>query len=219
LANWHLICTEKEFGELGIPGLRDLNLCLLGSWVNRFISDDGKLWRSIVGRKYCREDNIFYSESRHASPFWKGVMMAAKAVKLGYRWIPGNGKRIHFWEDTWFGSVPLAVQFWELYSICNEKTKTLAEVWVDKELRVTFRRTFSNQMMQKWDELVSVVEHVVLNEDVDALIWCYEKSGVYSSHSCYKIISYRGVTPVHIPAIWGVAVPPKNPVISMAFGI
>jgi hypothetical protein len=219
LANWHLICTEKEFGELGIPDLRDLNLCLLGSWVNRFISDDGKLWRSIVGRKYCREDNIFYSESRHASPFWKGVMMAAKAVKLGYRWIPGNGKRIHFWEDTWFGSAPLAVQFWELYSICNEKTKTLAEVWVDKELRVTFRRTFSNQMMQKWDELVSVVEHVVLNEDVDALIWCYEKSGVYSSHSCYKIISYRGVTPVHIPAIWGVAVPPKNPVISMAFGI
>jgi hypothetical protein len=41
-------------------------------------------------------------------------------------------------------------------------------VWVDKKLRVTSRRTFSDQMMQKWDKLVSVVKHVVLNEDVDA---------------------------------------------------
>jgi hypothetical protein len=49
----------------------------------------------------------------------------------------------------------------------------------------------------------------VLNEDEDALIWCYEKSEVYSSHSCYNIISYKGVTPVYIPAIWGIVVPPK----------
>jgi hypothetical protein len=69
LTNFHLICMEKEFGGLGIPDLRDLNLCLLGSWVKRFISDEGKLWRSIVGRKYYREDNIFYSESSQASPF------------------------------------------------------------------------------------------------------------------------------------------------------
>jgi hypothetical protein len=30
LANWHLICMKKE---LGIPQLKYLNLCLLGSWV------------------------------------------------------------------------------------------------------------------------------------------------------------------------------------------
>jgi hypothetical protein len=44
---------------------------------------------------------------------------------------------------SWFGTALLAVQFWDLYSICIEKIKTLAEVWVDGELRVTFRRTFS----------------------------------------------------------------------------
>jgi hypothetical protein len=116
---------KKEFGGLGIPDLRDLNLCLRVSWVKRFISDEGKLQRSIVGRKYCRENNKFYSENRQTSLFWKGVVMATKVVKLGYRWILGNGKRIHFWEDTCFGSAPLAIQFWELYSICIEKTKTL----------------------------------------------------------------------------------------------
>jgi hypothetical protein len=42
LANWHLICM-KEYGGLGVPNLKDLNLCLLGSWVKRFIKDEKKL--------------------------------------------------------------------------------------------------------------------------------------------------------------------------------
>jgi hypothetical protein len=56
---------------------------------------------------------------------------------------------------------------------------------------------------------VSVVEQVVLTDGTDALVWCYEKSGIYSSHSCYNIISYRGVKPVYIPAIWGIVVHPR----------
>jgi hypothetical protein len=102
---------RKEFGGLGIPNLKDLKLCFLRSWVKRFISDEGKLWRSIMGRKYCRWDNIFYSDYMQASPFWKVVVMVAQVVKLGYKWIPSNDRRIHFWEDTWFGIVPLEEPF------------------------------------------------------------------------------------------------------------
>jgi hypothetical protein len=60
------------------------------------------------------------------------------------------------------------VQFWDLYRLCNEKTKILAEVWVDGELRISFRRTFFDKIMQKWGELVSVVEQVVLSEDANS---------------------------------------------------
>jgi hypothetical protein len=137
------------------------------------------------------------------------VILTAQAIKLGYRWVPVNGQRIHFWEDTWFGIAPLAVQIWDLYCICNEKTSTLAAVWVRGELRLTFRRNFSNVLMERWDKLMSIVVQVSLNEDLDALVWCYEKSGTYSSHSCYSIISYRGVKPVYILAIWSIVVPPK----------
>jgi hypothetical protein len=28
--NWHVICMKKQYGGLGIPEIRDLNLCLLG---------------------------------------------------------------------------------------------------------------------------------------------------------------------------------------------
>jgi hypothetical protein len=43
LANWHLIYMKKGFGGVEILDLRDLNLYLLGSWVQRFIADEGKL--------------------------------------------------------------------------------------------------------------------------------------------------------------------------------
>jgi hypothetical protein len=35
-----------------------------------------------------------------------------------------------------------------MYIICSEKTKTVAEVWVDGELRLTFRRAFSERMLE-----------------------------------------------------------------------
>lgn len=34
----------KEFGGVGIQNLRDLNMCLLASWVKRYRIDEHKLW-------------------------------------------------------------------------------------------------------------------------------------------------------------------------------
>jgi hypothetical protein len=56
-------------------------------------------------------------------------MWAAKAAQMGLRWKVGDGKKIKFWEDNWLGSSSLAIQFWELYTIVNEKTGTIRELW------------------------------------------------------------------------------------------
>jgi hypothetical protein len=50
---------------------------------------------------------------------------------------------------------------------------------------------------------------VVLRDETDALVWCYNSTGVYSSQSMYAIINYRGVTPVYVPAVWKINVPLK----------
>jgi hypothetical protein len=93
---------------MGVPNIRDLNLVLRGSWVKRFIQNEGKLWREIIARKYVRNaTNI-----SQPSTFWKGILWAAKALKFGYRWAVGDGTKIRIWEDIWFGTAPLATQFW-----------------------------------------------------------------------------------------------------------
>jgi hypothetical protein len=77
-----------------------------------------------------------------------------------------------------------------LSCICNEKTKSIAEIWVG-ELRLSFRRNFSDRVLHVWGELCALVETLVLNDDFDALVWEYEKSGVYSSQSLYAVINFR----------------------------
>jgi hypothetical protein len=63
--------------------------------------------------------------------------------------------------------------------------------------------------MLVWDDMRELVSSLVLNEEPDTPIWNYSSSGIYSSQSCYAIINFRGVTPIYIPAVWNIKVPPK----------
>jgi hypothetical protein len=45
------------------------------------------------------------------------------------------------------------------------------------------------------------VDQLNLSDEFDVLVWAYEISGVYSSHSFYVVINYRGVTLVYIPSV------------------
>lgn len=74
-------------------------------------------------------------------------MWAAKAAKLGFRWKIGNRKKVRFWEDNWLGTSSLAIQFWDLYVIVNEKTSTVADLWDGDELKCTFKRTEGQQVL------------------------------------------------------------------------
>ena len=210
LANWQSICMKKEYGSLGVPNLSDLNLCLLGSWVKRYIRGEGSLWKKIIDAKYnTKNPNILCCKELNPSIFWKGVMWATKAVQLGYRWQVGNGRSVRLWEDVWFGNSNLATQFWDLYFICNQQTMTIADLWDGDELKCMFRRTFTESLMIQWQELLSVVRSISLSEEDDQLLWKYESKGVYSSKSLYAIVNFRGIQPIYLPAVWDIKIPPR----------
>lgn len=137
------------------------------------------------------------------------MVWASKAVEFGYRWIVGSGLKVRFWEDIWFGSSPLSVQFWDLYCICREQGKTVSQVLDGYMVKLTFRRSFSPALMNMWYELEAVASSVTLSRDTDALVWQYTASGSYSTSSLYAIINYRGVTPFFIPVVWKLIVPPR----------
>jgi hypothetical protein len=103
---------QKEFGGLGIPDLRDLNLCLLAAWIQRYYDPTPKLWKDIVEQKYKVDSpNLFCCDDRQGSPFWKGVMWTTEAAKMGYKWKIGNGRKVKFWEDLWFDTCSLTIQY------------------------------------------------------------------------------------------------------------
>ena len=201
---------KQEFGGLGIPNLHDLNICLLGSWVKRYMAGEGKIWKKIIDSKYLSNSpNILCGKTIGVSAFWKGLMWATKAVKLGSRWVVGDGKQVRFWEDSWFGSSPLAIQFWDLYCICREQCCTIHQIWDGHTLKLTFRRVFNEGMMLRWYELEKVAKSIILSQDCDSLVWQYESSGQYTSSSLYTIVNFRGVTPVFLPSVWKILIPPR----------
>jgi hypothetical protein len=60
-----------------------------------------------------------------------------------------------------------------------------------------------------WDELVSLVSTIDTPDDEDALIWQFQSNGIYSFQSLYSVINFRGVTPVYVPAVWKLRIPPR----------
>jgi hypothetical protein len=79
--------------------------------------------------------------------------LVVQAVKLGFRWKVGDGKRVRFWEDQWFEICSLAIQFWDIYSIVNEHGKTIREAWDGPNLRFSFIRTVNRALMAQWEVL------------------------------------------------------------------
>ena len=182
----------KEYGGLGIPSLRDLNICLLSSWLKRYNLTDTKLWKALLDFKYnTSKPNIFCCKDTGASQFFKGFMWATKAARIGFRWKIGDGKKVKFWEDNWLGNSSLAIQFWDLYVIVNEKNSTIADLWDGNELKCTFRRTVSPTLSRKWLEVVQLASTIELTGGEDNLIWQFTSDGFFTSQSMYKVISFR----------------------------
>jgi hypothetical protein len=147
LASWQHVTMLKEYGGLGVPNIRELNLCLLGSWIRRYSLDGGKIWKNLVDYKHNTSNpNVFTCRDDGASNFWKGVFWAVRVAKMGYRWHVGNGSKTRFWEDLWIGSSSLAIQYWELYCIVNEHNKTIADLCDGTNLKCTFHRCVDRRL-------------------------------------------------------------------------
>jgi hypothetical protein len=70
LVGWQHVTMKKEFGGLGVPNLRELNVCLLGSWVRRYSQRQGKIWKDLVDFKFNTSNhNIFTNRDIGASNF------------------------------------------------------------------------------------------------------------------------------------------------------
>lgn len=77
LANWPSICMKKEYGGMDVLNLQDMNVCLIGYWVKRYLAGEGSLWRRVVDNKYnTRNPDILCCHDNNPSQFWKSFIWA-----------------------------------------------------------------------------------------------------------------------------------------------
>jgi hypothetical protein len=136
-------------------------------------------------------------------------MWALQAARMGIKWRVGNGRKVRFWEDIWFGNSSLETQFWPLYVINDQQGKTISQVWDGHILRLTFRRSVSENLMNMWYNMLSIVEDLNLQEDDDQIIWSFSSNGKFSVQSLYAVINHRGVVPLYVSSVWKLKIPPR----------
>lgn len=103
-----------------------------------------------------------------------------------------------------------------LLFIVNEKNKYIHDICDGNSIQCTFRRIVSDNMYRKWEEVVQLASTITFNSKHDGMIWTFNSNGVYSSQSLCRVINNRGVTLVHLPAIWILKVPPRVHILPVA---
>ena len=106
-----------------------------------------------------------------------------------------------FWRDRWIGHTTLATKYWNLYSIANDQSITVCEAWDGTNLKISFRRCFSLDMLAEWNDLFNDIKNIVLVDKRDTVCWDFVSKGVYIVKSFYNIINFRGVSPGNSVAI------------------
>ncbi|OVA04070.1 hypothetical protein BVC80_1679g34 [Macleaya cordata] len=97
---WNTISKPIEQGGLNIRDASLVNKAPLGKLTWRFLTEPNALWVRLLKAKYLKNDD-FWNHSRPslASSVWAGLTSMRHAVKDGYYWSIGDGKKICIWEE------------------------------------------------------------------------------------------------------------------------
>jgi hypothetical protein len=84
-------------------------------------------------------------------------------------YVVKNGKKARFWLDVWLGLCPLYLTYSKIYMICNEQNSTVYDVLQDNGVNLTFRRSFGTAEIEEWQDLLSQVNEVRLQDEPDTV--------------------------------------------------
>lgn len=92
------------------------------------------------------------------------MMWAANAARMGCKWKIGDGRKVKFWEDYCIGKSSLAIQYWDLYIIVNEKNRTVHDLWDENNLKFTFTRIIViDYLYRKREEITQVASTIIFS--------------------------------------------------------
>ena len=112
------------------------------------------------------------------------------------------------------GTTPLREQYPALYGIVQgrHKSDTLAQVMVNNQPNVTFRRDLVGPRLASWHELLLRLATVNLTQGTDEFRWNLRKCGKFSVDSMYTALVQPDVPVNNNKKIWKMKIPLKNKV-------
>ena len=176
-------------------------------WFYRLETEPEGMWAQILHNKYLQSKTLAQVTMRPTdSPFWKGLMRMKDLFFRRVKFLVGNGMSTRFWEDTWLGETPLAVQYPTLYNIVQRKEDYVGTVFQTIPLNIQFRHALVGERWNAWMHLVRRLIDVQLSDQPDSTQWKLARNGVFTVKSFYMDL-VNSVPISRLLHIWNIKVP------------
>ena len=107
LKSWDSICSPKSEGGLGIKKMADMNKALVAKLTWEVVSNEDKIWVTVLTKKYVRNRNIMkIYMPKNASWASQSIFTCREVIKKGMCHRIGNDYNTWIWEDPWIPNEP-----------------------------------------------------------------------------------------------------------------
>ncbi|RVW48807.1 putative ribonuclease H protein [Vitis vinifera] len=218
LVNWDIVCKPKSRGGLGFGKISIRNVALLGKWLWRYPREGSTLWHQVILSIYGSHSNGWDVNNivrwSHRCP-WKAIALVFQEFSKFTWFVVGNGDRIRFWDDLWWGDQPLGVQYPRLLSVVTDKNAPISSIlgysrpfsW-----NFNFRQNLSDSEIEDLEGLMRSLDRLHISPLVpDKRSWSLSPSGLFTVKSFFLALSQYSESPPVFPTkfVWNSQVPFK----------
>ncbi|XP_062112468.1 uncharacterized protein LOC133823623 [Humulus lupulus] len=209
--SWANLSKHKNNGGMGFKNLRDFNLSLLGKQGFRLLTNEKSLVAQIFKARYYSAGNYLTAElGPNPSFIWRSVFEAKEVVSQGVRRCIGTGLETSILRVPWLP---------DEHNGCIESTQPALEGSLVRSLMELGGGGWDDDILQdlfteRDKELIYQIP-LGSNDNHDSWYWLYEKNGVYSVKSAYKMLQKNkgswspSANSGFWRGIWQLKVPPK----------
>lgn len=182
---WQKLCKSKEVGGLGFHDLEKFNQALLGKQAWRLWSSPNSLLAQILKHRYHKNCNFLDSSvGTRPSYAWRSILHGRELLAKGLLRSIGSGENTLVWQENWLlDDLPRVPNYRQEAPVdLTLKVSDLIDVHSGQWIVPRVRETFSP------DDVRLVLNTKINPSRHDNTIWCFTKSGQYSSKSGYKLL-------------------------------
>ncbi|XP_022150918.1 uncharacterized protein LOC111018954 [Momordica charantia] len=180
---WNSLYLPKCEGGMGFRDLELFNKALLAKQCWRILNHPNSMLSRVLKGRYFKDCSFMEAKiSGNPSYIWRSILWGRDLLKKGLRWRIGNGDSVFIYGDNWVPNQPtlkiLSSPRLPLVSRVSSLVDHEEGGWQGDVVRDEFTP----------DEAKGILSIPIgRGAEEDRLIWNYEKTGVYSVRSGYKV--------------------------------
>uniref|UniRef100_A0A8R7V269 Reverse transcriptase domain-containing protein n=1 Tax=Triticum urartu TaxID=4572 RepID=A0A8R7V269_TRIUA len=190
--SWDKMTKPKRGGGIGFRDMHLFNQALLAKQGWRLIQNPDSLCARVLKSKYYPNgelmDTVFAAD---ASQSWRGIGFGLELLKKGLIWRIGDGRSIQVQKDQW---IPRREGLRAANFTCRSRIR-----WVNQlidPISKQWNQALIQRIFNHFDASEILKIRIPEGEVADCIAWHYEKSGVFTDRSAYKLATkLKGIGP------------------------